>query len=71
MMYGYGAYSPYYGYAGPYSYQFVPNSFWGRYYNPGLYYSALDYSTANSLLPYSQGNLAMTYGFINSNSGFY
>ncbi len=76
--YGYGIYPVYYnsyGYgvynsAGPYSYQFVPQSFWGRYYNPGLYYSTLDYSTRNSLLSYSQRNLGMTYDMI-SRQGIY
>ncbi len=67
---GYGAYSPSYGYAGPYSYQFVPGSFWGHYYNPGLYYSTLDYSLKNNLLAFDQKNLGMTYGFISSNSRY-
>ncbi len=62
--YGY----PMYGYAGPYSYVYTPGSFWGHYYNPGLYYSALDYSLQNNLLAFSQGNLGMTYGFIGQNS---
>ena len=65
--YSYGAYGSSYGYAGPYSYHFVPHSFWGTYYNPGLYYSTLDYSLRNNQYAFSQNNLAMTYGFINSN----
>ena len=75
-LYSYGAYgssygSPSYGYAGPYSYQFVPRSFWGHYYNPGLYYSTMDYSLRNNLLDYNQRNLAMTYGFISQSGNLY
>ena len=67
--YGYSPYNSYYGYAGPYSYQYVPGSFWGgHYYNPGLYYSALDYSLQNNLLAYSQQNTGMMYGFISQNT---
>lgn len=65
-MYGYG-YSPY-GYVGPSSYQFVPHSFWGHYYNPGLYYSSLDYSLRNNLVRADQQNLGMMYNFISRNS---
>ena len=65
--YGYNGYGNY-GYAGPYSYQYVPGSFWGHYYNPGLYYSALDYSLKNNLLAYSQQNTGMMYGFISQDT---
>ncbi len=78
--YGYGMYPAYfnthnygssYGYAGPYSYQFVPGSFWGHYYNPGLYYETLTYADRNSLMQYEQRNLGMTYGFITQEGRLY
>ena len=66
--YGWGGYPSYYGYGGPYSYIYTPGSFWGHYYNPGLYYSSLDYSMKNNLLDFSQDTLSKTYGFIGKNS---
>jgi|GEM_PF-5956211 hypothetical protein len=70
--YSYGGYYGYntYGYAGPYSYIYTPGSFWGHYYNPGLYYSSLDYSMKNNLLDFSQDTLSKTYGFVGKN-GWY
>ena len=70
--YGYGCGYNYYGcgyggYAGPYSYQFVPHSFWGRYYNPSLYYVAMDYSAQQNMLRVNQQNLKMTYDFLSYN----
>lgn len=78
--YGWGMYPAYsntyhhgssYGYAGPYSYHFVPGSFWGHYYNPGLYYETLTYADRNSLMSYEQRNLGMTYDFITQEGTLY
>ncbi len=63
--YGYPAYS-----AGPYSYQFVPHSFWGQYINPNYYYGALGYSTRNILMESQQQDLWATYDFMSGSDNY-
>jgi hypothetical protein len=69
---GYGSYRP-----GPYTYTSVwhGRGFLGlsghyHHYNPGLYYTALDYSTRNSLVDFSTSTRQDTYGFVSQNIGF-